>query len=113
MVWHVLDEPLILAACAGAGSAALSAARRYRRARSRVAYRPLLAAACESCLVGASLSLVALHFLPSDPRAALGGTIVLSWVYDFAADETRSEWRSIIKARVMAALRAMLEPRDD
>lgn len=113
MVWHVLDEPLILAGFAGAGSAALSAARRFRRARSRVAYRHVLASACEAYLVGAALSLIALHFLPSDPRAALGGTVVLSWVYDFAADETRSEWRSIIKARVLAALRAMLGPGDE
>lgn len=111
MAWECLDDPLILAACAGAGSAALSCARRLSR-RGQISYRPLLGGSVTSYFVGGAISLMLNHGLPDRPTLVLAITILASWLWDWTTDESRAEWRAVAIERAKAIVAAALKDKD-
>lgn len=117
MAWsqmaRMLDDPLAVAAFAGAGSAALCVARRLSRPRVSLALRPLAASATTSYFVGGAIALILSQSVTASPLLTLGITLLTSWVCDWPSDETRAEWRQWAVSRLKAMIRAAIGDRED
>ena len=112
MVWESLDDPIILAALAGGGSAALAIASRLSRVRSSLGWRVLLGACLTNSSVGGSVALVLLHVWPGEPMLVLAVTVLASYLWDWTADETRRQWRSVAAQRVKQIIEAAIRGDD-
>lgn len=117
MAWStvakLLDDPLAVAAFAGAGSAALCVARRLSRPRVSLAWRPLVASSVTSYCVGGAIALILSQSVTASPLLTLGVTLLTSWVCDWPSDETRDEWRLWAVQRAKAMIRAAIGDRED
>lgn len=112
MAWECLDDPLVLSAFAGAGSAALSCARRLSRTKSSLSVRPLAGAFITSYFVGGALAVAGIHFFPEIPHLVLALVILAGWIWDWPSDDSRREWRSLAIERAKAMIQAALRDKE-
>lgn len=59
------------------------------------------------------MSLAVSHAMPGKPTLVLGLTILASWLWDWASDDTRREWRTLAMERAKAMVLAAMRDKDN